>query len=83
MSDTQIPRFRLDSPADMAQLVPYLVGFTPEESLVIVVIDDHQVQVTARADLAEMRQPGVLRQGSCRISGFESDHTVGVWLTRE
>ena len=26
---------------------------------------------------------GVLRQGSCRISGFESDHTVGVWLTRE
>ncbi len=25
----------------------------------------------------------VLRQGSCRISGFESDHTVGVWLTRE
>ena len=28
-------------------------------------------------------QAGVLRQGSCRISGFESDHTVGVWLTRE
>ena len=27
--------------------------------------------------------PNVLRQGSCRISGFESDHTVGVWLTRE
>ena len=25
----------------------------------------------------------VLRQRSCRISGFGSDHTVGVWLTRE
>ena len=29
------------------------------------------------------QQKDVLRQGSCRISGFESDHTVGVWLTRE
>ena len=34
---------------------------------------------TATAMTAEL----VLRQGSCRISGFESDHTVGVWLTRE
>ena len=34
--------------------------------------------------LQQMRERvGVLRQGSCRISGFESDHTVGVWLTRE
>ena len=30
-----------------------------------------------------IEQVDVLRQGSCRISGFESDHTVGVWLTRE
>ncbi len=67
MSDTQIPRFRLDSPADMAQLVPYLVGFTPEESLVIVVIDDHQVQVTARADLAEMQQRGAAEDVLDRI----------------
>ena len=58
MSDTPIPRFRLDSPADMAQLVPYLIGFTPEESLAIVAIADNQVQVTARADLTDMQQWG-------------------------
>ena len=28
MSDTQIPRFRLEGPADIAQFVPYLIGFT-------------------------------------------------------
>jgi len=39
----------------------------------------------AAFDLAFLRAEfaRVLRQGSCRISGFESDHTVGVWLTRE
>ncbi len=44
-----------------------------------------------REEIALLRAQGkgvrqiarVLRQGSCRISGFESDHTVGVWLTRE
>jgi hypothetical protein len=58
MSDTPIPRFRLDSPGDIAQLVPYLIGFTPEESLAIVAIADNQVQVTARADLTDMQQWG-------------------------
>ena len=53
------PRVRITNPDEFAQIVPYLVGFTPEESLVIVVIDDHQVQVTARADLAEMQQSEV------------------------
>ena len=58
MSDPEIPRLYLDSAADIAQLAPYLIGFTPEESLVIVVMEDSQVQVTARADLADMLPPG-------------------------
>ncbi len=58
MSDTEIPRLYLDSAADIAQLAPYLIGFTPDESLVIVVMEDSQVQVTARADLADMLPPG-------------------------
>ncbi len=58
MSDTQIPRFRLESPADIALLAPYLIGFTPEESLVVVVMEDNQVQVTARADIADMQPRG-------------------------
>lgn len=56
MSDTQISRLLLENPGDVAELVPYLIGFTPEESLVIVAIADKQVQVTARADLTDMQQ---------------------------
>ena len=65
MSDTQIRP--AEGPADIAQFVPYLIGFTPEESLVIVVMDDNQVQVTARADLAEVRQRGAVEDLLDRI----------------
>ena len=37
---------------DLIGLVPYLIGFHPEESLVVIVIEDGRVQVTARVDLA-------------------------------
>ena len=45
-------------------------------------LDSHDIYTTVRTSWAT-RLTHVLRQGSCRISGFESDHTVGVWLTRE
>ena len=41
----------------------------------------HGPDLVPLAEIAEF--PHVLRQRSCRISGFGSDHTVGVWLTRE
>jgi hypothetical protein len=53
-----VPQLRISEPAEIGQLVPYLVGFTPEESLVAIVIQDGRIQVTARADLTDMRQPG-------------------------
>ena len=56
MNDTPVPRLRLSDPGDIAQVVPFLLGFTPEESLAIVVMENSQVQVTARADLADLRQ---------------------------
>ena len=52
------PTITVRSPSDIAQLVPYLVGFTPEESLVLVVVDRGRIQVTARADLADLARPG-------------------------
>jgi len=36
---------------DLVGLVPYLIGFHPEESLVVIVIEDGRVEVTARVDL--------------------------------
>lgn len=67
MSENAIARLRLESPADIAQLVPYLIGFTPEESLTIIAIDSSQVQVTARADLTDMQQWGAVEHLLDRI----------------
>ncbi len=67
MSENAIARLRLESPAYVTQLVTYLIGFTPEESLTIVSIDGSQVQVTARADLADMEQWGAVEHLLDRI----------------
>ena len=52
------PRARITGPGDLTQVIPYLVGFTPEESLVILVVDYGQVAVTARVDIADMLPEG-------------------------
>ena len=43
----------------------------------------HTLRHTTAMNLLHAGVDIVLRQRSCRISGFGSDHTVGVWLTRE
>ncbi|MCW5951337.1 MAG: DUF4192 domain-containing protein [Propionibacteriaceae bacterium] len=53
-----VPRLRLTRQEDITQLIPYLVGFTPEESLVIAVMDHGRLAVTARVDLADVQLPG-------------------------
>jgi hypothetical protein len=59
MTEDQNPaRLRITSPEEMTQLIPYLIGFTPEESLAIAVIDHGVVAVTARVDIADVRPPG-------------------------
>ncbi len=42
---------------DLIGLVPFLIGFHPEESLVVLVIEDGLVMVTARVDLAAIGDP--------------------------
>ena len=62
-----VPRLRLTRQEDITQLIPYLVGFTPEESLVIAVMDRGRLAVTARVDLAEVQLPGQAEQLLDRI----------------
>lgn len=45
--------------ADLVGIVPYLVGFPPKESLVVVVTDNAQVRLTGRIDLADVVDGGV------------------------
>jgi hypothetical protein len=58
MSEQDLPRLRVTNPAEVAELIPYLVGFIPEESLVVIVTRGNRVEVTARADLTDLAPHG-------------------------
>jgi hypothetical protein len=51
------PRVTLRSPTDLIALTPYLLGFHPSHSLVVVALQDGQVAFAARADLPGHRGP--------------------------
>lgn len=56
-------RVRLRDPDGVVAAVPYLLGFTPRRSLVVIGIDDHQgVGPTLRCDLDPAGPPDLLRQ---------------------
>ncbi|MFT4216887.1 MAG: DUF4192 domain-containing protein [Micropruina sp.] len=59
-SDTSVPIARVHDLPDLLGVIPHLLGFHPEESMVLVVIDDGCVQLTARADLGDVGSPGHL-----------------------
>jgi hypothetical protein len=44
---------RISGPAELLQAVPYLIGFHPTHSLVLVGLQDERLVVTARLDLAD------------------------------
>jgi hypothetical protein len=52
-----IPTLRVRGPADLAQAIPYLLGFHPSSSLVLLGLDGIRVVVTARLDLADVIDP--------------------------
>jgi hypothetical protein len=57
-----IPLLRISGPADLLQAVPYLLGFHPQSSLVIIGLHRSSLVVTVRLDLADLDTPDVLRE---------------------
>lgn len=51
-------RVSIKSTPDLLGVIPTLLGFHPEESLVLLVVADGICQVTARADLVDVASPG-------------------------
>lgn len=51
----------ISGPAELLQAVPYLLGFHPESSLVLIGLRAGRLVVTARLDLADARRGAVLR----------------------
>src|SRR3954451_11451876 len=59
MNNTTNATLRIHGPADLLTGVPHLLGFTPEESLVLIGLTHGVLVVTARIDLADTeRHPG-------------------------
>lgn len=66
MTSCELPRVRIGDPGELIEMIPYLLGFHPRESLVLIGFAGaegrsapQQVQVTVRLDLPE-RLPGDL-----------------------
>ncbi|TCB92741.1 DUF4192 domain-containing protein [Micromonospora zingiberis] len=51
MNSTEIPRLTVRSPADLIAAVPYLLGFHPTDSVVVVAMSGSRVVFAARGDL--------------------------------
>lgn len=51
---------RISGPVELIQAVPYLLGFHPQDSLVIIGLKDGYLEVTARMDVADLEEPRLL-----------------------
>jgi Domain of unknown function (DUF4192) len=66
---------RLHGPADLVHAIPYLLGFHPHESLVLIGLDGRELVVTARIDLVDSSDAAVVtatmtamrRGGTCEV----------------
>lgn len=51
---------RISGPGELLQAVPYLLGFHPHASLVLIGLDHGRLVVTARLDLADTAEPAIV-----------------------
>ncbi|WP_174533962.1 DUF4192 domain-containing protein [Micromonospora chalcea] len=68
MNSTEQPRLSVRSPADMVTVVPYLLGFHPADSVVVVAVRGRRVVFAARGDLpAPGADPGPAAQHLAQV----------------
>lgn len=71
-------RLAVRSLDDLVGLVPSLIGFHPEESLVVLIIDAGVIALTARVDLAAVREPAGLVELVSRL--FDRFTAAEAWF---
>jgi Domain of unknown function (DUF4192) len=81
MTTTENPTLRVTGPAELLGAVPYLLGFHPEESLVIIGLDESKVIVTARLDLADIAGSRVVADTLAAIKRGQATAVVGAVFT--
>lgn len=52
-SDSALPALSLRTPEDLLAMVPYLIGYPPEDSLVVIALTGKALGLTARLDLPD------------------------------
>lgn len=72
------PVVRVQGPADLAQAIPYLLGFHPSRSLVLVGLAAKRVVVTARVDLDDLIDVSLLPRTVFGMVRGGADTIVGV-----
>lgn len=73
---------RISGPGELLQAVPYLLGFHPHDSLVVVGLRGGILVVTARLDLADVFAPnGLLEQTLAHVSDGGADQIVAAMYT--
>lgn len=69
----------LTGPASIVEAVPYLLGFTPTDSLVLVGLQDTHLSVTARVDLDTLEDPTHLAELMTTLAtNANSTHVIAI-----
>ncbi|MCU1659009.1 MAG: hypothetical protein JWO57_3665 [Pseudonocardiales bacterium] len=88
--EIDVPTLRIKGPGDLLQAVPYLLGFHPQASLVIVGLHASRLVVTVRLDLVDLATPHLLggaieamhRGGASELVAALYDDAVGPGVRR-
>ncbi len=78
-----VPSARINGPAELLQAIPYLLGFHPLDSLVLVGLRGTRLIVTARLDLADAAESGVIAHTIAAMSRGGAATVVGVVYDRD
>jgi hypothetical protein len=64
------------TPGDLLEAIPYLLGFRPRDSLVIVGLADTRVTVTARVDLGQLTDGAVLAETMHVLANSQASQVI-------
>jgi hypothetical protein len=80
MTTTESQTLRLTGPAELLTAVPYLLGFHPRESLVLVGLAGRRLIATARTDLADVT-PEVVSDTIGKLQRSGATAVTGIIVT--
>src|SRR5690348_10551730 len=79
MAHTDKPTLRIHGPVDLLTGIPYLLGFHPNESLVLVGLTHGALAVTARLDLADATDERITTTVAAMTRGGSTQFIAAVY----